>query len=143
MITVSMVPAEYIDTCWSKISGFLDKAADYTYGRYKVDDIYDSITDYGYHLWVAYDNDEFKGAVVTNFMSYPQRKVLCMTFCGGENLAEWKTPMLELLQRFAWDTGCDGIEATARPGWAKVFQADGYKRNWVTFELPIQGAKHG
>lgn len=143
MITVSMVPTEYIDTCWSKISAFLDKAAHYTYGRYTVDDIYDSITDYGYHLWVAYEGEEFKGAVVTNFMTYPKRKVLCMSFCGGKDLVKWKNPMLEILQRFARETGCDGIEAAARPGWAKVFQADGYKTNWVTFELPLEGVQHG
>ena len=48
-----MVPSQYVDTCWEKIAPFLEKAADYTYGRYTVDDIYDSITDYDYQLWVA------------------------------------------------------------------------------------------
>jgi uncharacterized protein YozE (UPF0346 family) len=48
MIEVSMVPTQYVDTCWAKIAPFLEKAADYTYGRYTVDDIYDSITDYDY-----------------------------------------------------------------------------------------------
>lgn len=143
MIEVSMVPTQYVDTCWAKIAPFLKKAADYTYGRYTVDDIYDSITDYDYQLWVAYEDGEFKGAVVTNFVIYPKRKVLCMSFCGGVELRLWKAPMLELLQRFARDTNCDGIEATARRGWAKVFQSDGYKSNWVTFELPLEGAHYG
>tara|TARA_R110000868_G_C10637928_1_gene743848 strand:- start:88 stop:519 length:432 start_codon:yes stop_codon:yes gene_type:complete len=143
MIQVSMVPKQYVPTCWPMIEPFLEKAAKYTYGRYTVDDIYDSIVDYDYELWVAFEDNEIKGAVVTNSVTYPKRKLLCMSFCGGVGLKDWKDPMLAILQRYARDTGCDGIEATARRGWAKVFQLDGYKSNWVTFELPIEGVRHG
>lgn len=143
MIEVSMVPKEYVNTCWDKVVPFMDKAADYTYGRYTSDDIHDSIMDYDHILWVAFNESKIKGAVVTNTVAYPKRKLLCMSFCGGEDLHEWKTPMLALLQRYARDTGCDGIEATARRGWAKIFENDGFKGHWVTFELPIQGVQHG
>ena len=143
MIEVSLVPPQYVDTCWGKIQGFVEKAADYTYGRYTADNIYDMVKEGDYQLWIAF-NGQIKGAVVTNIMTYPQRKLLAMQFCGGEELKEWKDPMLSLLRRFAKDTGCDGIESTARPGWAKIFQDDGYSANWVTFELPLKTEKeHG
>ena len=139
MIEVSLVPAQYVDSCWDKIEGFIGKAAKYTYGRYTVDNIYDMVVEGDYQLWVAFNSDEvFKGAVVTNIMNYPQKKILCMQFCGGEQLKLWKDPMLALLKRFARDSGCEGIESTGRPGWAKVFQNDGYKATWVTYELPIE-----
>ena len=134
---VSMVPPQLINTCWKQIEPFMAKAAKYTYGRFTSDDIYDSVTEHDYQLWVAFDETGIKGAVVTNVMVYPKRKLLCMSFCGGYDLKEWKEPMLSLLQRYAKDMGCDGIEATARAGWAKIFQSDGYKQNWVTFELPL------
>jgi hypothetical protein len=137
MIQVSMVPPQYVDTCWKTIEPYMEKAAEYTYGRYTSDDIYDSLKEYDHHLWVAFDGDKIKGAVVTNIITYPRRKILCMSFCGGTELKIWKDPMLELLKQFARDVGCDGIEATARKGWAKVFENDGYKGHWVTFELPI------
>ena len=137
MIQVSMVPVEYIDSCWKEIAPYMEKAANYTYGRYTCDDIYDSVKEHDYQLWVAFDEGKIKGAVVTNVMVYPKRKILCMTFCGGVNLKEWKDPMLALLQKFAFDIGCDGIEATARKGWAKIFENDGYNQHWVTFELPV------
>ena len=132
-----MVPAEYVDTCWNKITDFIEKAAEYTYGRYSADNLYDMVKEGEHQLWVAYEDSEFKGTVLTNVMNYPKRKVLCMGFCGGEKLEEWKDPMLELLRRFAKDMGCDSIEAFGRPGWAKVFKDDGYQAKWVTFELPI------
>ena len=92
----------------------------------------------------VFDGKEFKGAVVTNVIAYPQKKVLCMQFCGGEQLKDWKDQMLALLRRFAKDVGCESIESTARRGWAKIFQNDGYKAHWVTFELPLDTEKeHG
>lgn len=137
MIEVSLVPTEYVDSCWSKIENFIAKAAEYTYGRFSTSNIYDMVKEGDYQLWIAFDEDKFKGAVVTNVVTYPQRKLLCMQFCGGEDLKDWKDQMLAILRRFAKDIGCDGIESTARPGWAKIFQNDGYAANWVTFELPL------
>jgi hypothetical protein len=137
MIEVSLVPKQFIDTCWEQIEPFMQKAAKYTYGRYTSDDIYDSVVEHDHHLWVAFDKTGIKGAVVTNIIVYPKRKLLAMAFCGGQDLKEWKDPMLNLLQRFAKDMGCDGIESTARAGWAKIFSNDGYKQHWVTFELPV------
>lgn len=137
MIEVSLVPTQFIDTCWAQIEPFMEKAAKYTHGRYTSDDIYDSVVEHDYQLWVAFDKKGIKGAVVTNMVIYPKRKLLCMSFCGGHDLKEWKTPMLSLLQKYAKDMGCDGIEATARAGWAKIFTNDGYKQHWVTFELPV------
>jgi hypothetical protein len=134
---VSLVSRELVNTCWHQIEPFMVKAAKYTHGRYTSDDIYSAITDYDYQLWVAYKDMVIKGAVVTNVVAYPRRKLLCMSFCGGYDLKEWKDPMLNLLQRYAKDIGCDGIEATARKGWAKIFVNDGYKQNWITFELPV------
>ena len=134
---VSMVPPQLVNTCWKQIEPFMEGAAKYTYGRYTSDDIYDSVTEHDYQLWVAFDETGIKGAIVTNIMVYPKRKLLCMSFCGGYDLKEWKEPMLSLLQRYAKDMGCDGIEATARAGWAKIFLNNGYKQHWVTFELPL------
>jgi hypothetical protein len=78
---------------------------------------------------------------VTNVITYPQRKLLGMQFCGGDELDTWKEPMLALLRMFARDLGCEAIESTGRPGWAKIFQNDGYKATWVTYELPLDMEK--
>ncbi len=143
MIEVSAVPTEYIDTCWSQVEGFLEGAAEYTHGRYRVDNIYDRIVEDGYQLWVAIEGETIIGAVVTSVTNYPQKKVLSMPYCGGVDLHKWKDPMLAILRRFAAQVGCEAIEATARKGWAKIFKDDGYQERWVTFELPLQGAGNG
>ena len=145
MIRTSFVPKEHVDLCWGQIEEYLKGAADYTHGRYEVNDIYWAIVDYDHHLWIAFDDQQIKGAVVTNIVNYPRKRYLCMSFRGGVELEKWKDPMLKMLQHWAFDNHCDGIEATARPGWAKIFKDDGHVPLWRTFELPAgnKGLKDG
>jgi hypothetical protein len=134
---VSIVPKEYVEGCWDQIEGYLEGAAKYTFGRYTVDDIKDCVTDYDYQLWIAFENEKIYGAVVTEFVHYPQCKMLSMQFCGGVELKKWKAPMLDILQRWAKDNGCKAIESPGRPGWAKIFRDDGYEAKFITYELPV------
>ena len=140
---VSMVPTQYVHAVWPQVEEYLRGAAEYTHGRYEVDNILDAITDYDHTLWIAFDEVGIKGAVVTNIIHYPKKRFLCMSFCGGIELEKWKDPMLKLLQHFAYDNQCDGVEATARLGWAKIFKSDGHKPLWQTFELPAADAGLG
>ena len=137
MMKVSMVPTKHVTDIWDAVKPHLKKAADYTYGRYEVDDILDCITDYDYTLWIAFDEESIKGAVVTMMAQYPRKKYLDMVFTGGVELESWKAQMLDLLQKWAFDNECSGIECTGRPGWAKIFKTDGHKPLWNTYELPV------
>ena len=138
-----MVPAKHVLDLWNEVEPHLKKAAEYTYGRYKVEDILDCITDYDHTLWIAFDEKQIKGAVVTRFSSYPQSKYLDLVFCGGEELEKWREPMLKLLQHWAFDNECKGIESTGRPGWTKIFKSDGCKPLWHTYELPAADVGFG
>jgi hypothetical protein len=140
---VTLVPLEHVKDCWPLVEDYLRGAAEYTHGRYQVEDIFDAVVEYDHQLWVAFDEEKIKGAVVTNFVHYPKKKYLCMSFCGGVELDKWKDPMLKILQQWATDNHCDGIEATARPGWTKIFKTDGHKALWHTFELPAAEAGLG
>ena len=139
----TMVPREHVQACWGSVKDYLEGAAQYTHGRYDVDDIYDALMDYDHVLWIAFDGEGIKGAVVTNFTVYPKKKFLSMTFCGGVDLEKWKAPMLKLLQHYAFDTQCEGVEATARFGWTKIFKNDGHTPLWQTFQLPAADAGLG
>lgn len=143
-----MVPKEAVQAIWPRVEEYMRGACEYTYGRYEVSDVLAAILDYDYTLWVAFDaSNNIMGAVVTNFSHYPRKKFLVLSFCGGIELDAWKESMLTLLQKFAFDTGCDGIESTGRPGWTRIFKHDGCKARWQTYELPTAsaglGEKHG
>jgi hypothetical protein len=143
MIKVSLVPLNHVHEVWEKVAGYLERAAAETNGRYTGADILGLIFDYEYPLWIAFDEDDIKGAVVTCIVDYPRKKYLYLMFCGGVDGMEWKDQMLKVLQHWAFDSGCDGIEATGRLGWQKIFKDDGLKPIWQQFELPIAASGLG
>lgn len=134
---VSLVPPEHAVAIWPQVRPHLVKAAEYTFGRYEPEDMLACVTDNGDSLWIAFDEQDIKGAVITGFSFYPRKKYVNMIFCGGEELDRWKKPMLEILQKWAFDTKCDGIECSGRLGWERIFKDDGFKFLWQTFELPM------
>lgn len=138
---VSLIPLEYTEWVWPKIEEYMKGAADYTYGRFEVGDIKDGVIAGAgkQQLWAAFESeDDVYGAVVTEVWQYPRMRTLIMHFTGGRELPKWKDQMLELLQKFAADQGCDAIESFGRGGWAKVFQKDGYKKRFIFYELPVE-----
>lgn len=136
-MNVSLVPREHVEAVWPRLSHYMGMAAEYTFGRYTADDIKDSVLAYDHDLWIAFTDEAIKGVVVTNFVQYPRMRCLAMQFTAGEDLAEWKAPMLELLQKWARDNSCDRIESSGRPGWPRVFRNDGCNVLWHTYELPV------
>jgi hypothetical protein len=136
---VSLVPLEYIETVWPQIEEYMDGAARYTYGRFNVEDIKEGLYTKPQQLWIAFDEENsVKGAVVTQVLTYPRLNALVMHFTGGVDLKEWKPMMLEIIQRFAKENGCDVIESYGREGWGKVFQNDGFKSRFMFYELPVE-----
>lgn len=148
MMRATLIPEDHVVRMWPRVLPFMERAAEYTYGRYDANDILDSIVQYNHHLWVAFTaSGEVKGAVVTVFKQYPKKKCLDLTFVGGDDGLEWKAPMLRMLQHWARDNECEGIESSGRLGWGRALKDDGYKFLWQTYELPVAdtglGALHG
>ena len=140
---VSLIPTEHVADVWPRLTTHIDKVAEYTYGRYEPEDVLESITQYDHNLWLAFDGEDIKGITVTSFKQYPRIKCLDMVFCAGDEGMEWKAPMLEMLQHWAYDNECDRIESSGRLGWSKIFKGDGYKALWHTYELPVASSGLG
>jgi hypothetical protein len=140
---VSLVPPQLIDGLWPRIFPHLSKASDYTFGRYEPEDILEFVVSGGAHLWVVFDGEDIIGITVTRFWEYPRKKCLDMVFIGGDEGFSWKDPMLEILQRWARDNGCEAIESSGRVGFARAFRDDGYKMLWQVYELPVTASGIG
>lgn len=136
---ISIVPLDYIETAWPQVESYMAGAAEYTYGRYNVEDIKQGVLTKPQQLWIAFDADnKILGAVVTEIVVYPRMRSLVMHFTGGVDLKSWKPDMLSMLQRFAKENGCDVIESYGREGWGKVFKNDGFKSRFMFYELPVE-----
>jgi hypothetical protein len=135
--TISLVPPAAIDVVWSLAYPHVEKAAEYTFGRYEPEDILEFVRSGHAHLWVALKDETITGVTITRFWQYPRKKCLDMVFIGGDEGFSWKDPMLAMLQRWARDSGCEVIESSGRPGFARAFKDDGYKLLWQVYELPV------
>lgn len=134
---LSLVPHEHVPSVWPQVSKYLEDAVKLTNGRYEIDDVIDLLINRGYMLWIAFDDEGIKGTLITFVQDYPRKKYLYLMFCGGIEGDKWMRPGIDLLKRFAADIGCDGLEATGRLGWTRVFKEDGIKSRWQIFELPL------
>lgn len=66
----------------------MERAAEYTYGRFLAEDIKENLTapDTAQQLWIAFDKDKIYGAGVTEIIEFPRLKTLTMHFVGEMNL---------------------------------------------------------
>jgi hypothetical protein len=124
------------------VVGYVADALAYTYGRYEPEDTLDELLAGTHQLWIAFEDGDINGAVISHILQYPRKRFLGCPIVTGDEFSTWKAPMLDILQRFAADNDCEGLEATARLGWARVFKDDGYEALWQTFQLPA-GVNHG
>ena len=103
MMQVTLIPREHVKSIWPQVLPHAEKAAEYSYGRYGVEDILDSIEQYNHDLWLAFNKVGInevgiKGMVVTVVKPYPKKTCLDMVFCAGDDGMEWKDSMLKVLK---------------------------------------------
>jgi hypothetical protein len=97
------------------------------------------VLEQGYLLWVLIDEEgEIKGAVVTCFIEYPNKKALHIMLLGGSEGRSWKNELIDTLRAFAVDQGCDCIEASGRKGWERELKLEGAVPLWHTIEMPVK-----
>ena len=128
---VSAVPQEHVDLSWSAVGPILGRATDESHGRHSVMSVHDDLVEGRKQLWIAFEDLDIKGIVVTRVVDYPHRRVLLIQFCAGDGLEEWRGPMLDLLEMYAMDVGCDGLELVGRKGWARMLAQHGWTQEFV------------
>ena len=115
---------------------YLVKSQEWTRGRATVDDILRFVLNGQMQLWVGHDDNEIYGHVITEVKSYPRRKMLVVQYCAGEpnHMQYVDDEMFDLLDRFAKDAGCSGIEFVGRPGWRKQAGKYGFEVQSVMYQ---------
>jgi hypothetical protein len=89
-------------------------------------------------LWITRDDDDnIVAALTTQIVNYPSRTLLSVQFLGGHGFDEWSNGMLDLLEAFARDANCSGVEAVGRFGFWPFFKKRGYTKAYCTYECEI------
>ena len=82
-------------------------------------------------LWLAWIWPEIKGAAVTQISKSENSKVCTIIDCGGEGCRRWFS-LIEKIESYAKDEGCDCVRIFGRKGWTRILP--GYSAPMVMLE---------
>lgn len=128
------VPYNALEDAWGPAWLLLDKAMTRMniYKYFSEEDIKGFVESRDMQLWVAVVDDKLVAAFITQFISYPRRKVFDVFLVGGSKLGDWVAPSWDTLKRYAKSKDCDGIRGFGREGWVRVLEEDTieYSATW-------------
>lgn len=123
--------------CWAKVERPIKSALKYGDGKYKSSDIECFLKTHEMQLWVIIDKKgTMKAVIVTQIVSYPQKKVMFFILIHGVKFGDWKH-FIDDFTAFAKSHGCTAIEGYGRPGWERKISDIGFTKVHTVYSLPI------
>lgn len=132
----SLVPPGMVSGVIPALLPYLKESEKWARGRATVDDILRFVLTGQMQLWIGHEENTIYGHVVTEIKEYPQCKMLVVQYCAGEpnHMQYVDDEIFDLLDRFAKDTGCSGVEFVGRPGWRKQAEKYGFEVRSVMYQ---------
>lgn len=132
----SLVPPGMVSSVIPALLPYLAESEKWSKGRASVDDILRFVLNQQMQLWVVHEENTIYGHVVTEIKEYPRCKMLVVQYCAGEpnHMQYVDDEIFDLLDRFAKDAGCSGIEFVGRPGWRKQAEKYGFEVRSVMYQ---------
>lgn len=142
-IDFSGVPKSCISSVAVDIEPLLEKALRYSLGEYLPQDILDYAADGRMQLWIASENLQLIGCVVTELLNFPRKSVCNVVVVAGENLEQWMYGY-ELIEQWAATMGIDEIRGYGRTGWERLMKPQGFNKAYtvMTKELHDGSSTH-
>lgn len=143
-IEYSAIPQELAEMEAYHLYGPIKEFLDWTDGRYIWEDIIDNLNDGTLSLWLAYEVSEGGaplriGGCLVRINQYAKKQVLHVEalFSIHKKGRDWVEGMINLLEEYARDTGCEKIEARGRVGWRKFVDRVGWKETSAFWEKDL------
>lgn len=87
-------------------------------------------------LWVVVgDEGKVIGFCTSAVTKYDEIQMLQVRMLAGDFFSEWIDDMHDMLEKFARENGCDGLELIGRRGWVRKLERFGWRESFVTCEL--------
>lgn len=132
-----LVPHSFITRTLPHLVKFLEKSEYWSNGRASIDDIVGFLYSGQMNLWVGvYEGGIVVGYLMTEVKQYPKKKLLNVQYCAADTgvLDKAGEKIFGILEQFARDGGCSGIEFFGRPGWAPHAKSQGFDTRTVVYE---------
>jgi|TARA_R110000796_G_scaffold101324_1_gene210036 hypothetical protein len=135
-VTVSFIPKDVFSVVARDVEEFLAPAIELSHGRDDMTSIWKYLILGQSQLWMAFDDEDNKpkGALVTRIEDYPLKKMINYLYIGGDDLKEWHKDMLAIVEKFAREQGCEGMELVGRKGWDRFLKDCGWEAKHIICE---------
>ena len=137
------IPVKDIDKVWVLAKPYIDDALAYSNSHHHSEHFKDLIKKGKLQLWFLWDDkkstvkEKMNGVVVSEIIQRSIKKVFHLPIVTGKNRQQWQH-LIEKLEDFAKDQGCDLMELIARPGWQKILDKHNYKKTHVILEKELK-----
>ena len=108
-----------VECVWDQVEPILARAVSRSEGELKTNDILNFVIEGDMQLWIVSENKEIIAALVTQIITYPQKRILRLVSLAGEDFNKFKH-FLDMVQSFAIQKGCTALELWGRKGWKKL-----------------------
>lgn len=128
------VHPDEIERAWPHASAWVKSAFDTGLG----DSTFESTRGllFGGHalLWLIVDRGGVVGAVVTQIVQEPAKKLCTVLALGGTGMARWKHLMTKI-EKYAAHERCAAVRIYGRSGWQRVYPE--YTQPWIALERKL------
>ncbi len=141
---ISLIMPDQLMIIWEQVEKYLRKSCKRSKGRVTTQDIFYQCLNNECSLWICFDTGNLKiiGCAVTQISSYPTgKKMLNLDHVAGKNMSYWFDDGLGMLEKWAKDNKCNGIEGVGRSGFWNWIKDKKWDKTAVCFEYNFEEEK--
>jgi hypothetical protein len=135
-----LISPEDVAYLWDDVGPMLARVTERSEGEMEPDDYLETLTQGAMQLWIATEEKNITLAMVTQIISYPQKKVLRVIAISGEKFIEAHSQFNDMVEAFAIRVGCSSMELWGRKGWKKMLPD--WKDSYIVFTKDLKERMH-
>jgi hypothetical protein len=135
-----LIQPEDVAYLWDDVGPMLARVTERSEGEMEPDDYLETLTQGAMQLWIATEEKNITLAMVTQIISYPQKKVLRVIAISGERFIEVHSQFNDMVEAFAIRVGCSSMELWGRKGWKKMLPD--WKDSYIVFTKDLKERMH-
>lgn len=124
---IRAIPAHLVEHFWKLVEPYIKRALDHAFGEFQPSDLKELCKTRDCQLWAITKGDRMVGAGITEIISYPRKKYCRIITLAGSNALEWAEMANLIVETWAREQGCVGMQAITRKGFVPKLEAIGYK----------------
>lgn len=133
------IPSQAIEHFWHFAVPYVKRALDHAYGEVSPDDLKRKCMERDAQLWLVHnDQNKIVGAGTTEIIVYPQMKVCRIITLAGSGFDGWVHVAHQIIEMWAIQQGCGGLEALTRKGFIPKLQNIGFKYRYAVLHKKLE-----